>query len=169
MGVAALGSESPEGGLDTREGVGVAADHEAVALGEAPDAPRDAGVQKGNTLLLRGRRATLRVAEVRVAAVHDRVAVLEQRQKVLVCVLGGISGGNHQPEHAGLLEPRRELDERVGRAVRGGAGIRLHLVPVPPEALRHVAAHAAEADHAQFHRSSSLTRTIGRPRSFRDA
>src|SRR5581483_3160927 len=64
---------------------------------------------------------------------------------------------------AQLLERRRRrLDLRV---------VRLHVVPVLLEALRHVAAHAAETDHAELHRytSSRRMRATRRPRSCNDA
>jgi hypothetical protein len=80
VGVAVLGREALDERLDDRVALRVAADHHAVTLLQPPDAARDAGVHVVDALLHRLGGAALRVVEVRVAAVDDGVAVLEQRQ-----------------------------------------------------------------------------------------
>src|SRR5581483_1767247 len=86
-------------------------------------------------------------------------------------LLGDLPGGHHHPER-----PRRGelvtqlLDRRRGR--RHARVVRLQLVAPFLEALRHVAAHAAEADHPELHlryTSSSRSRITRRPRSSSEA
>src|SRR5919106_951320 len=82
-------------------------------------------------------------------------------------LLCGVAGRDHQPDGARLLELRRQLDERVGGPLGRRPRVGLHLVATLPQALGHVATHAAEPNHSELHRasrSSSVTRTIGRPR-----
>ena len=115
-------------------------------------------------------RAPLRVAEVRVAAVDDDVAVLEQWHERLEGVLRRSAGGDHQPDDPRVVELADELHERAGGARRIRPRVRLDDVAAAPQALGHVAAHLSQPDHSQVHEmSSSLTRTTGRPRAFSDS
>ena len=156
--------------LDVLVGGGVTADHHAVALLQPPDPAGHAGVEEADALLRRLGGAALRVAEVRVAAVDDDVAVLEQAEDRLEGVLGRVAGRDHQPHDAGLRELRGELDQRVGRPLGVRPRIGLDRVAVLAQPLDHVGAHPAEADHSEIHViSSSCTRATGRPRSFNAA
>ena len=167
--IAALRSKCCEDGLQGLVRGCFRADHDAVALSKAPDPTGDAHIDELNTLRLCLLGMAHRVPKVRVATVDEDVSVLEQRQQSLKHHLRGLAGGDHQPDDPRLLESRGELDQGVGGALRRCARVRLHLVAARAEALRHVAAHAAEADDSELHRSSSLTRTIGRLRSRRAA
>ena len=70
---AVLGSERLEHGLDVRDRLVRAAGHQAEAFLQTPDPARDADVEEVDALLGRLRVPALRVVEVRVAAVDDRV------------------------------------------------------------------------------------------------
>ena len=158
VGVAPLLGQRLEQRLDLLEAFGVAADHHAVALLQAPDAARDAGVQEEDALLLCLGRTALRVAEVRVAAVDDDVAVLEQREERLEGVLGRRARRDHQPDDPRLLELAGKLDERVGRPLRRRPRVRLDRMALAAQPLGHVPAHPSEPHHPDFHAASS-----GRP------
>jgi hypothetical protein len=90
------------------------------------------------------------VGVARVAAVDDDVALVEQLGQGVDRVVGRLAGRDHHPHDAGRLEAldqRREavdLARAVGRAV-----VADDRVPAAAQALRHVAAHAAQPDHAQ--------------------
>ena len=142
----------------------LAADHQAVAVREPPDAARNAGVDVLELVLAREGRPPLGVAEVRIASVDDDVTRLEQADEGLDGLLGRIAGRDHQPDGPPRLELADQLLER-GRRAAAASRVGRHLVPIALQALRHVPAHAAQSDHCELHRSSSLTRTIGRPRS----
>ena len=152
--VAVRRRERGEDRLQPLDRLGVAADHRAEADLQAPDAAGDAGVDEVEPLRLRGRVATLRVAEVRVAAVDDRVARVRERQQLLEGVLGDLPGRDHHPEGARRVELRLQLRERRGGARLDGRVVRLHVVAVLAQTLRHSVAHAAEADHPELHRGS---------------
>src|SRR6266545_6490910 len=84
--------------------------HDALPI----NAARDAAIDEVDPL--RGRLAVpaLRVAEVRVAAVHDHIVPVGDPEQRLERVLGDLPGGDHQPEDARSLELLGELSERVG-------------------------------------------------------
>ena len=163
--VAAVLGEVAQERLDEGEAVGWAADHDAVALLETPDAARDARVEEVDALGAGHLGAPLRVAEVRVAAVDDDVAVLEQRHERLERVLRGIAGGDHQPDDTRVVELADQLDERACGAGGIRARVGLDRVTRAAKPLGHVAAHPPQPDHSEIHKSSSLTRTTGRPRA----
>ena len=101
--VAAVGwRERREDRLERLHRLGVATDHRAVAVDEAPDAAADAGIDEVDALVLHQRVAALGVLEVAVAAVDDRVARLKQRGELLHRVLGRVACGDHQPHDARL-------------------------------------------------------------------
>ena len=82
-------------------------------------------------------------------------------EQLLERVLGDLAGRDHQPDARGALELLRSSASELGGARRDVRVVRLHVVPGSPQALGHVRAHAAEADHSELHQmSSSLTRTI---------
>ena len=89
--------------------------------------------------------------------------------------------GRCNPDLVGLerVEDDRELRALVEEhGARTGSAVAARLlaawdeavarfVPVVPQALGHSVSHAPEPDHSELHqRSSSLTRTICRPRSW---
>ena len=74
VGVAALGGERQQGGLDHGHRLVRAADHEAVALGQAPHAARGAGVDEADPARRGGRRLD-GLLVVGVAPVDDDVAL----------------------------------------------------------------------------------------------
>ena len=149
--VAVLGREVLEDRLEPLHGLVVAADHQAVAVREPPDAAAHARVDEVDALRLRVAVAALRVAEVRVAAVDDRVARVAEREQLLERVLGDLAGGDHQPERARRVELVAKLGERRRGSRVVVRVVRLHVVAALLEAGRHVAAHAAEADHPELH------------------
>src|SRR5437588_7046588 len=171
MGVALLGGERLEDRLEPLHGLLVAADHEAEADLEPPDPARDARVHEVDALLRRLLVPALRVAEVRVAAVDDRVAALGELQQVLEDILRDLAGRDHHPEGARRLELALQLLERAGRPRLDLGVVRADLVAALAQPLRHAVAHPAEADHPELHgyRSSSRTRATRRSRSFNDA
>ena len=137
-----------------------AAAHEAVPDREAPDPARRPGVHEEDSLLLQLRRASLRVVEVRVAAVHDEIAGREELRELVDHALRRGAGGHHDPDRAG----HRELPDDV-REARGAGRAVLHRrrdrvraprpgddrVAAAQEPLHHVPAHLPEADESDLH------------------
>jgi hypothetical protein len=135
------------------------ADHHAIAAFEPPHAAGRADVDIVDAL----RAEFLRVADVvdivRVPAVDDAVARLEQRGEVRNARIGH-AGRYHQPHRARFVELADEIFQRgcTGRAFlaqpRDGLGAAVvHDARVSPahQAPHHVRAHAAEADHPELH------------------
>ena len=150
-------------GLDRPERLLRSADHEAVAAVEAEDAAARADVDVVDALVLQRGRAPDVVAVVRVAAVDDDVAGLEDSGD-LVDDLPRDPRGDHEPHHARRLQLRRQVGDRVraGRAVRRQRldGALVHVVddavvPVAHEPAHDVGAHPSEPDHSQLHARSS--------------
>jgi hypothetical protein len=128
----------------------VAARHQAEACLEAPDSSGDADVDERDALLARRVVPPLRVAEVRVAAVDDRVAGLEDVEQLLERVLRDRAGRDHQPDVARRVELLCQRAQRL----RGRLDVRverLHLVPRLREPLRHAGAHPAQSHHSKLH------------------
>src|SRR5581483_9342125 len=143
----------------------VAAGHQAEPGLQAPDAAGHAHVDERDLLLARLPVPALRVAEVGVAAVDDRVTGLEQANQLLEGLFGDLAGRDHQPDVARRRELLGERAERLRRR-RDLRVVRLDLVPVLLEPLRHAAAHPPEPDHPKLHQTSSnRMRTTRRPRS----
>ncbi len=138
----------------------LAADHQAEAALEAPDAAARADVDVVDAFLLELLRVANVVVVVGVAAVDDRVAGLEHLGQRLDRLVGDLAGGNHHPGRARLLELGGEVRKRLGpdRAV---CGERLHrvgadvvadaVVPVADQPPNHAGAHPAEPDHSELH------------------
>src|SRR4029079_2747939 len=90
------------------------ADHQAVAALEAPDAAGRADVDVVDPVLGADLGAADVVLEVRVAAVDDRVALVEHLAQPGDGVLRGLARGHHDPDVARPLEPADEVLDRVG-------------------------------------------------------
>src|SRR5436189_4642636 len=101
---AVLGGERLEDRLEPRDRLVIAGGHQAEADLESPDAAGDADVHEVNPIVLRLLVAPLRVVEVRIAAVDDRVALVGNPEQLVENVLGDLPGRNHQPEGAWRLE-----------------------------------------------------------------
>ena len=135
--------------LEAGHGLVVAADHHAVAALEAPDAAADADVDVVDLPLAELARAAEVVDVVRVAAVDDRVALLEVRREL---GQNGIDDPrrDHQPDRSRRVELLHELLERRRRPFHVRVE-RLQGVTGRAQPLRHVRAHPAEAHHPQLH------------------
>ncbi len=137
------------------DGVGLAADHHAVAAVEAEDAAGGADVDVDEALVAELGGAADVVLVVGVAAVDDDVAFFEQAGEFLDGVLGDVAGGEHDPDGAGLVELLDHVGEAAGAggAFLGeavdGLGVAViddGLVAGAHEAAADVSAHASEAD-----------------------
>jgi hypothetical protein len=95
---------------EARCGIGVAADHEAIALLSAEDAAADPDVDVVHPACVERGRTAYVVDEVRVAAVDDRVAAREPRRERVDDAVDG-SGGDHDPDRAWRSELVDELVE----------------------------------------------------------
>src|SRR5262249_38385616 len=131
---------------------GAAADQEAAAALEPPDAA--AGPDVDHFELSAGELPgpAHGVPVVRVAAVDDDVAGTETRAKIGETFLRDVAGGNHQPDHPPgleLLHPPAERGRRIGafpgeRRDLVGIAIRDHAtVAALQQPAHHVGAHSA--------------------------
>src|ERR1700688_2158234 len=153
--------------VEALDRVARAADHQAVAAVDAPDAAAGAGVEIVDALARQLACAAHVVLVIRVAAVDHRVAGLEMTGKRADRPLGDLAGGEHQPDRARLLELGDNVGQRRGphRSLLGQLRHRLR-VPVEHHALvsaaqqppHHVAAHPAQPDHCYLHRRPHLSR-----------
>ena len=125
-----------------------AADHEAVAYLQAPDAAGGPGVHDQQPLLLQLGAAPHAVAEVGVAAIDNEVPLVKQAREFLDGLLRGVTGGHHHPGRPRSREPIHKLRERTDVRDLGIAVVTDHLVAAAAQPLPHVAAHAAKPDHA---------------------
>jgi hypothetical protein len=150
VGPAVLGRQRLEDRLQPVHWLVVSARHQAEPDPEAPDPAGDADVDEVDPLVAGRRVPPDRVVEVGVAPVHDGVTAVEDAEHLLEGLLRDLAGRNHQPNGARLLELLRQLLERVGRRLDVRV-VGLDLVAVLAQALRHPAAHAAQADHSELH------------------
>ena len=142
-----------------------AADHQAVAALQAPDAAAGADVDVVDAPLGELAGAADVVVVVRVAAVDDDVAALEQRHQVLDARVDD-GRRHHQPDGPRRAELRHQLVERR-RALRAcrdqlrhRAGIAVvHDAGVAGahEPAHHVRAHPSETDHSELHHELLVT------------
>src|SRR5437870_634120 len=160
MQVAVLRRERQEDRLEALHRLRVAADHQAEAVGEAPDPSRHASIDVFDALLLQLGMAPLVVVEVRVAAVDDRVAGLEVLEQLLDLRLGRVAGRDHDPDGPRLLQLADQLGDReravgalAGDLLRlfGGPVVRDDFVLVAQQAANHVRAHPPQADESDAH------------------
>lgn len=165
--------------VEATDGVARTADHQAIAALEPPDSPARAAVEVVDAL---GDQLFCRAADVvvvvGVAAVNDLVAGGQKREESVEGRIHG-RGRHHQPDGPGRRQPGEEILERRGafadRPVRdqvfdrgGGACVADHRVLGAQPAPRHVDAHSAEPDQAEWHSTSpspSLVRVTGAPLS----
>ena len=153
--------------LDDR---GLAADHQAVAALEAPDAAARADVEVVDPFLAERGGARDVVAVVGVAAVDDHVAGLQPLAQVAHGLLGDLAGRDHHPDGPRLVKLLDELVERAG----AGRTLRLELLDRPrvdveddalvtggQEPADEVRAHPSEPDHPQLHSLPSRLARLG--------
>ena len=141
-----------------------AADHHAVTTIQAPHPAAGAHIHVVNSVIPELPGAANVVFEIRVAAIDENIARLHALRKCLDGLLGGSSGGNHQPGDPRLAQLVDEVVERTGSdgAFPGNA---LHVIraqvrdydfmAATHQPARHVRAHPAQPHHAQFHTGSS--------------
>ena len=156
--VSGAGRERAQEGLDALHCLDGAADHQSVAVHEAPDAARDSGIH-----VLQAERRQFggpphAVAVPGIRPVHHDVARRQQFAQLREGRLGRRAGRQHQPEDAGRRKRLHERGQRLGHGhprFARDAGARArgtvpggHLEPRPGDAPGHVPAHAAESDHA---------------------
>ena len=166
--VAALGSERGEQRLGVGERVLRSADHEAVPLLEAPDAAGDAAIEEAQSALLGLPGAADRVRVAAVAALDHEVARRQQTEQIGEGALGGLPGGEHQPDDARRIEGLDHRLQRVGVAQLGVEVVADDLVSGAAQAFADAAAHAPEAGEPDPHAPSSassagVTRATRRP------
>ena len=145
--------------VETLDGLVFAADHQAVATIETPDATRRAAVNEVDALGCQLLGVLNVVAVVRVATVDNRVVVLEDGLQLVDHLLHD-RGRHHDPDVARALHLGHEVGNRGGtnRAfglelldggiidVEDDAG-----VAIAHQATHEVGAHPAKADHAELH------------------
>src|SRR2546430_3265010 len=145
------------------------ADHEAVAVLEAPDATRDAGVHVLHAFGLYPGAVVERDLPVGVAAVDDDVARVAQTDQLVDRLSRVLAGRDHDPhDPRPLLEAGDKCFPRVGarRALvrvpldgLGGQVERNHPMTALQQTQGHVAAHATEAHESDLHPYFTACRT----------
>ena len=98
MGPPVRGREGVEERRDHGDRVGRTADHHAVADVQTPDPARHSDIEVAEAPRAVGRRAALRVVEVRVATVDEDVAGGRVLRELLERFIGDLSRGHHRPE-----------------------------------------------------------------------
>ena len=154
------GGDRGEDRAESLDDLLLAADHQAEAALEAPDAAARADVHVVDPLVPERARVADVVVVVRVAAVDDRVAGLQHLGQRLDRLVGDLTGRHHHPRGAGLVELGDEVRERLGAdgAVGGQClhGVRADVVPhavvaVAEEPADDARAHPAEPHHSELH------------------
>jgi hypothetical protein len=142
-----------------------AAQHQAVPPIQAEDPATGAAVDVVDSVVGERLRAADVVAVIGVAAVDDRVALVELVRDVVDYLFGDGACGNHRPDRPRGLQLRGEVLERVAghRPLTGQGPDRLRRA-VPDDALvtaahqppDHVRSHPPQADHSELrHRRPS--------------
>jgi hypothetical protein len=140
-----------------------AADHQAVAVLQPPDAAARAGVAEVDALLRELLGANARVLPVGVAAVDDDVALRQAACELVDDRIGHLRR-DHHPRDARPLQLAHGIGRALGedRALGGELARdvevtvdREHLVAALEEAQRHVVAHLAQTDHREAHGQES--------------
>ncbi|MNT17633.1 hypothetical protein D3C72_1527940 [compost metagenome] len=139
---------------------GIATHHQAVAFLQAPHAAAGAAVHVAQVIFGQRLGATDRVLVVGVATVDDDVTFGQVRGQLAQRLVHGLAGRHHQPHHArhrqrGHCGGQRihHLQAGLGGALAGALArvVADHAVATAVQALGHVGAHAAEADHCNIH------------------
>ena len=130
----------------------VAADHQAVAVLQAPHATADAAVDVADAVGGEGLGVDGVVGEPAVAAVDDQVALGQQPAQGLDRLAGRLTGGDHDPDDAGGRQRADQALEAVDVAHLGVVVEPDDLVTGAAQTLAHVAAHLAQADQSELHR-----------------
>jgi len=132
--------------------VGIAcADHEAISLGQSPDAAGHAGVDVSDSLLAHSFCVRPVFGVAGVAAIDHQVALAEFSGKPDDRVVGDRAGRHHHPHHT---RGRQRLGECAQRRDVGDFRPRIeadHFVPALAQTLAHVEAHFAETDQPELH------------------
>ncbi len=129
----------------------VAADHQAVPVGQAPDAAGDAAVQVADPGLGQSLGVHEVIGESRVAAVNHQVTLGQQFADLFDGGSGRRARRHHHPDDARRGKGCHQVAQ--GGDV-GGVGVPVvsrDLNPRFTQASGHVAAHAAEADKSDVH------------------
>ena len=157
--VALAGGQRLEDRVEAFDRFGRAADHEAVAAVLAPDAAGSADVEIVDSLGSQLLGPANVVDVVGIAAVDERVALLQERR-----VVGNHAVGDARGDHQPHVPRRRQLGDQLLRRV-GAHRLPFALlddlghdlgVPVEGDArvsaarqpLHHVGTHAAQTDHS---------------------
>ena len=156
--------------FDEAHGIVGAADHQAVALLQAPDATARTRI---DVLDAAGRDrlgAAHGVVVVRIASVDQDIALRQKRRQLGDRRVDGRAGRHHHPDRAARRQLFDELAERCRahrpfgdrRRHRFGAQVRDDdAMAALKQPHRHIRAHTAQADHADVHlRSSPYTRGL---------
>ena len=141
--------EVVEDGLEPLDRLVVAADHHAEAPLQPPYAAGDADVEVVQSLPGELAGAPEVVDVVRVAAVDDRVALLQMRREVGDDPVHD-GGRHHHPDRARLVELLDELLERALSRVDAPV-VGLEVVPALAQAVGHARAHAPQPHHSEWH------------------
>ena len=152
------GSDGAEDRLEPGDHLGLAADHQAEAALQPPDAAAGADVEVVEAAGAEVLGAMDVVAVVAVAAVDDGIPGLQASGEV-VDGPPGERRRDHDPRRPRRPQPRDELVERPGAdrplllEPAHGVGIDVEydtLVPMTHQPAHQVGAHPAQADHAQL-------------------
>ena len=158
------GRKRGENRVEARDDGGFASDHQAIAPRETRDAPTRPDVDVMDAARFQRVRAAEIVAVIRIAAVDDDVAGIEQRDEQCERLVDDRSG-HHQPHDARRGEPRDQVCQRRrpddARLQRIGDGARVHVVHDARMAraskpAHHRRPHSSQSDHADLHQASLL-------------
>ena len=145
------------------ENLRLRADHQRIAVLEPPDAARRARVDIVQPASFNACRVFEGDLPVGVAAVDHNVAWLTQIGQLLNRLGGRFTRGHHHPRHPRPLSegPEQRLERARALGAFGLASadglvrsvVDKNSMSVAKQARDHVAAHASQADHPDFHGS----------------
>ena len=157
----ALGAQRVEDRHGALDQLVVAADHQAVAVLQAPDAAADAAVDVADAAGGQRLGVDRVVGEPAVAAVDDEVTLGQQATEGLDRLAGRLAGGDHDPHDARSGQSADQALEAVDVADLGVAVEADDLVTGAAQTLAHVAAHLAQADQSELHRRVPSSSFVG--------
>ena len=154
------GSQGLEDGFQPFKHILLPANHQGVTFNQPPDAAAGAHVHEVDTVLSQFLRPPHTVLVVGVATVKNGIPSRQQRYEAVYSVLGRLADGQHHPDSLGGGQifdkffdgrhPNRSLGltsgDRLGTPVVGHDAM-----PTVQQALHHIPAHAAQANHANLH------------------